>query len=172
MARTSNHSAEDTNLLRILKEKADQYGEAEVKMTEIGLEYGISNRAVRQSMGRLKEKGYLDFEYVNNGRAGHYFRVWIIDQNKVEPKTLDEIMEEEPVKMRVCKHCGSKAFNEDARFCWKCGASLLSDKELLKEAFDRVFPKIAKLSTDSVEMNEIMTVIGKVGKMAFEEVSA
>lgn len=81
-----------------------------------------------------------------------------------------QVKDERP--LRKCNKCGTFGPNPNARFCWKCGASLLSDRELLKEAFDRVFPKIAKLSTDSAEMNEIMTVIGKVGKMAFEEVSA
>ena len=44
MARTANHSAEDTNLLRILKEKADQFGEAEVKKQDIALEYGFNHK--------------------------------------------------------------------------------------------------------------------------------
>ena len=114
MARTANHSAEDTNLLRILKEKADQYGEAEVKKQDIALEYGISNAAITKSMDRLKEKGYIDFEFTNRGRAGSYYRVWLVDQNKVEVKDEEPVIEEP--KLRVCKCCGSKALNENARF--------------------------------------------------------
>lgn len=169
MARTANHSAEDTNLLRILKEKADQFGEAEVKKQDIALEYGISNAAITKSMDRLKEKGYIDFEFTNRGRAGSYYRVWLVDQNKVEVKDEEPVIEEP--KLRVCKCCGSKALNEDARFCWHCGATLLTEQEQLSEQLNALMPKVARSMTDASVSNELFQVIGKLRKLALGEVT-
>ena len=168
MARTANHSAEDTNLLRILKEKADQFGEAEVKKQDIALEYGISNAAITKSMDRLKEKGYIDFEFTNRGRAGSYYRVWLVDQNKVEIKDEEPVMEEP--KLRVCKCCGSKALNENARFCWNCGATLLTEQEQLSEQLNALMPKVARSITDAAVSNELFQIIAKLRKLAFVEV--
>lgn len=169
MARTANHSAEDMNLLRILKEKADQYGEAEVKKQDIALEYGISNAAITKSMERLKEKGYIDFEFTNRGRAGSYFKVWLVDQNKVEVKDEEPVMEEP--KMRVCKCCGKKALSEEARFCWNCGATLLTEQEQLSEQLDSLLPRVARSITDASVSNDLFQVIGKLRKLALGEVT-
>ena len=169
MARTANHSAEDTNLLRILKEKADQFGEAEVKKQDIALEYGISNAAITKSMDRLKEKGYIDFEFTNRGRAGSYYRVWLVDQNKVEVKDEEPVMEEP--KLRVCKCCGSKALNENARFCWNCGATLLTEQEQLSEQLNALMPKVARSITDASVSNDLFQVIAKLRKLALGEVT-
>ena len=165
MARTANHSAEDTNLLRILKEKADQYGEVEMRKQDIALEYGISNSAITKSMDRLKEKGYIDFEFTNRGRAGSYYRVWLIDQNKVE--VSDAPVDEQ--KLRVCKCCGSKALNENARFCWHCGATLMTEQEQLSEQLNALLPRVARSMTDSAVSNELFQVIAKLRKLAFKE---
>ena len=170
MGRQANHSAEDTNLLRILKEKADQYGEAEVRKSDIALEYGISNSAISNSMDRLKEKGYIDFEFTNRGRAGSFYRVWLVDQNK-EDKALDETVAEEPVKMRVCKCCGKKALSEEARFCWNCGATLLTEQEQLSEQLDSLMPRVARNITDASVSNELFVVIAKLRKLALGEVT-
>lgn len=167
MARTANHSAEDTNLLRILKEKADQYGEVEMRKQDIALEYGISNAAITKSMDRLKEKGYIDFEFTNRGRAGSYYRVWLIDQNKVE--VSDAPVDEQ--KLRVCKCCGSKALNENARFCWHCGATLMTEQEQLKEQLDSLLPKVARSMTDASVSNELFQMIAKLRKLALGEVT-
>lgn len=171
MARTVNHSAEDTNLLRILNEKADQFGEAEVKKQDIALEYGISNSAITKSMERLKMKGYIDYEFTNRGRAGSFFKVWFVDQNKVEPKEEEAPVEAEPVaKLRTCKCCGSKALNEEARFCWNCGATLQTEKEQLNEQLNALLPRVARSITDAAVSNELFQMIGKLRKLALEEV--
>ena len=167
MARTANHSAEDTNLLRILKEKADQFGEAEVKKQDIALEYGISNAAITKSMDRLKEKGYIDFEFSNRGRAGSYYRVWLVDQNKTEEAQPTE----DTAKLRICKCCGSKALNENARFCWNCGATLLTEQEQLSEQLDSLLPRVARSITDASVSNELFQMIAKLRKLALGEVT-
>ena len=165
MSRTTNHSAEDTNLLRILKEKADQYGEVEMRKQDIALEYGISNSAITKSMDRLKEKGYIDFEFTNRGRAGSYYRVWLVDQNKVEEAQPTE----DTAKLRICKCCGSKALNENARFCWNCGATLMTEQEQLSEQLNALLPRVARSMTDSAVSNELFQVIAKLRKLAFKE---
>ena len=167
MARTANHSAEDTNLLRILKEKADQYGEVEMRKQDIALEYGISNAAISKSMDRLKEKGYIDFEFTNRGRAGSYYRVWLIDQNKTEETQPTK----DTAKLRICKCCGSKALNENARFCWHCGATLMTEQEQLKEQLDSLLPRVARSMTDASVSNELFQMIAKLRKLALGEVT-
>lgn len=162
MARTANHSAEDANLLRILKEKADQYGEAEVRKQDIALEYGISVTSIGKSMDRLKEKGYIEYEFTNRGRAGSFFRVWFIDQNKVEA----EAQPVEEAKLRICKCCGSKALTPEARFCWKCGSTLLTDGEVLKEQLNALLPRVARCITDSAVSNELFQTIAKLRELA------
>lgn len=169
MARTTNHSAEDMNLLRILKEGADQYGEVEVKKQDIALEYGISTSAISKSMERLKEKGYIDFEFTNRGRAGSYFKVWLVDQNKAEVKDEEPVIE--GPKLRVCKCCGKKALSEEARFCWHCGATLLTEQEQLSEQLDSLLPRVARSITDASVSNDLFQVIAKLRKLALGEVT-
>ena len=168
MGRQANHSAEDMNLLRILKEGADQYGEVEVKKQDIALEYGISTSAISKSMERLKEKNYIDYEFTNRGRAGSYFKVWLVDQNKVEVKDEEPVIEEP--KLRVCKCCGKKALSEEARFCWHCGATLLTEQEQLSEQLNALMPKVARSITDAAVSNELFQIIAKLRKLAFGEV--
>lgn len=148
-------------VLQYLKDNSDCDGYSKISCQAFALDRGIPYYTVRAAIEKLSDEGKIEY-----ARTGNGFIVRMID---IPNPLVIQVKDERP--LRKCDKCGTFGPNPNARFCWKCGASLLSDRELLKEAFDRVFPKIAKLSTDSAEMNEIMTVIGKVGKMAFEEVS-
>lgn len=158
MPRIRNHSAEDTNLLRIIKEKADQYGEAVIKKGDIMLEYGLSYGGITNSMERLREKGYITFERVNLGKDGGGFNITIIDQNKIEEP-------EEDVKMRMCRKCGTYALNAEARFCWKCGATLMTDYELLNERLNALMPKVARELVTPDLANDLFEVIAELRKL-------
>lgn len=148
-------------LMDYLREQADgRHNWFGFSATAYALDRGENHVTIMTDLRKFEQEGKIEVE-ARQG-SGTLIRFPETKEPEVEVK----------LPVRVCTKCGKEAPDPEARFCWKCGASLLSDRELLKEAFDRVFPKIAKLSTDSVEMNEIMTVIGKVGKMAFEEVSA
>lgn len=148
-------------LMDYLREQADgRHNWFGFSATAYALDRGENHVTIMTDLRKFEQEGKIEVE-ARQG-SGTLIRFPEIKEPEVEVK----------LPVRVCAKCGTEAPDPEARFCWKCGASLLSDRELLKEAFDRVFPKIAKLSTDSAEMNEIMTVIGKVGKMAFEEVSA
>lgn len=167
---------EDANLLRIIKEKADQYGEAELRKSDIALEYGISPTSIGKSMDRLKEKSYIDFEFMNRGRAGSFYRLWLVDQNKrqdVEAEPTEESPSEDGpvVKLRMCKRCGTVAASADARFCHRCGESLLTEEEQLKEQLDSLLPRVARSLTDASVSNELFQAIAKLRKLAFGEVT-
>ena len=179
MARTVNHSAEDTNLLRILKEKADQYGELKVRKQDIMLEYGLSYRSVTESMNRLKEKGYIDFERNNMGRSGSDFSVWLGDSRK-QHEAQEQAQSEQksgekaeapviPMLGRTCKHCMTVAPYAEAEFCWKCGASLLTEKELLRREYQDMIQKASREFSDARLCNQFMATMGRVAKLAFEE---
>ena len=163
-----NQRLEDANLLRIFREKAGQADTVTIRKNEIMLEYGLSYKSITGGMERLKEKGYIDFSRNNGGCKGSSFTVTLNREEPTEePTATEETVAPEPG--RRCVFCGTIAPNKDARWCWKCGKSLLSEKELLKEAFETAVVKIARAMTDSHDSNDVMQTLGKVKKMAFEE---
>ena len=173
MARPKKEETDRTRsiVLSYIKENVDDDGYLKMSATALSLDRGISAVGIKTALKNLADDGKVEYTATNdvpdqNGRNNRGFLIHLV--SNVKPLIVPVKVE---TPMRKCPKCGTEAPAVGARFCWKCGASLLSDRELLKEAFDRVFPKIARLSTDSAEMNEIMTVIGKVGKLAFEEVS-
>lgn len=149
-------------VLQFIKDTADVDGYTKVNCQALALDRGIPSSSVRLAVDKLSEEGKVEFARTSNGLL-----VRLVD---IPNPLVVSVKEERPI--RKSEKCGAVGANADARFCWKCGASLLTEKELLKEAYDRVLPKIAKLGTDSTEMNEIMTVIGKVANIAFKEVVA
>lgn len=158
-------------VLSFIKENVDEDGYLKMSASALSLDRGIPAWSIRTALKNLADEGRVEFTETNdvtdsNGRNNRGLIVRLVTTTPM----VVPVKEERPI--RVCEKCGAVGANADARFCWKCGASLLTEKELLKEAYDRVLPKIAKLGTDSTEMNEIMTVIGKVANMAFKEVVA
>ena len=161
MPRGRNYSADDTNLLRILKEKADQYGVVKLSKQEIALEYGISYLAITGSMERLSEKGYITYEKDFHGRNGGWYIIRLIDQNKVADDPVEE-EEQTESRMRVCRHCGSMATSAKAKFCWNCGASLLTETELLEERITALTPRLMmEIKTPSIA-NEVGDIFSKI----------
>lgn len=145
-------------LMDFLREQADgQHCWFGFSANGYALDRGECNGTIRNDIMKLRDEGKIEFK--SSKGSGFLIRI----------PEAEDLTAEVKLPVRVCAKCGTDAPDPNARFCWKCGASLLSDRELLKEAFDRVFPKIAKLTTDSAEGNEIMTVIGNVAKMAFEK---
>ena len=156
-------------VLSFIKENVDEDGYLKMSASALSLDRGIPTWSIRTALKNLADDGKVEVAETNdvtdsNGRNNRGMLVHLV--RDTQPLVVP-VKVEAPV--RKCSKCGTDAPAVGARFCWKCGASLLSDRELLKEAFDRVFPKIAKLTTDSAEGNEIMTVIGNVAKMAFEK---
>ena len=179
MPKKRNYSYEDANLLRILKEKADQYGELTVRKQDIMLEYGLSYQSVTESMNRLKEKWYIDFKRNNNGQKGSDFSIWLgesrkrdepQEQDKQEPPTSETPSTMSvPMRGRTCKRCLTVAPYAEAEFCWKCGASLLTEKELLRREYQDMIQKASREFSDARFCNQFMATMGRVAKLAFEE---
>jgi len=174
MARPKKEQTDLTRniVLSYIRENVDEDGYTKMNISSVSMDRGISYSSVKNALKSLAVDGKIEYTNTDDvidqsGRVNRGFLVHLI--GNVQPLIVP-VKVETPV--RKCEKCGTDAPAVGARFCWKCGASLLTEKELLKEAFDRVFPKIAKLGTDSTEMNEIMTVIGKVANMAFKEVEA
>lgn len=159
-------------VLSYIRENVDEDGYTKMNISSVSMDRGISYSSVKNALKSLAVDGKIEYTNTDDvidqsGRVNRGFLVHLI--GNVQPLIVP-VKVEAPV--RKCEKCGTDAPAVGARFCWKCGASLLTEKELLKEAYDRVLPKIAKLGTDSTEMNEIMTIIGKVANMAFKEVVA
>lgn len=155
-------------VLSFIKENVDEDGYLKMSASALSLDRGIPAWSIRTALKNLADDGKVEVAETNdvtdaNGRNNRGMLVHLV--SNTQPLVVP-VKVETPV--RKCGKCGTDAPAVGARFCWKCGASLLSEKELLKEAFDRVFPKIARALTDS-DANEIMTVIGKVGQLAFKE---
>lgn len=174
MARPKKEQTDHTRniVLSYIRENVDEDGYTKMNISSVSMDRGISYSSVKNALKSLAVDGKIEYTNTDdvidqNGRANRGFLVHLI--GNVQPLIVPVKVE---ATVRKCEKCGTDAPAVGARFCWKCGASLLTEKELLKEAYDRVLPKIAKLGTDSTEMNEIMTIIGKVANMAFKEVVA
>ena len=152
-------SKEDTKtarsiLLEHLKQKGD--GWFAFNASHYASDFGADPSTIQKYLRALQDDHIIELKS-NTGRGGGYK----IRMSNGEPA-------EEP-KLRTCRRCGTMAANENARFCWKCGETLLTEKELLKEEFNMTLGRICRFINDSRELQRITDTLDKVGKLAFKE---
>lgn len=139
-----------TIMLQHLRSVADTDGYATFSGSAFALDHGISTETTSKIIRNLSDAGRL--EYTRAGRSGYL--VHLIHQNP-EP--------------RRCPKCGETANDTESRFCHRCGASLLTEKEQLKERLDRLVPRLYRSINDSSVANEAMELIGTLKKIVFKE---
>ena len=137
-------------LLQHLRSNADNNGYVTFNGSAFALDHGISPETTARLMRNLQDAGRL--EYTRAGSAGSLVRLI--------PK------EPEP---RKCPKCGEAAHDTESRFCHRCGASLLTEKEQLKDRLDRLVPRLYRSINDSSVANEAMELIGTLKKIVFKE---
>lgn len=140
-------------LLQHLRGLADNDGYATFSERAFALDRGVSNTTIHNTIKRLQDQGKL--EYTNVGRKG----------------TLVHLLKSEQPKdnLRKCPKCGETAHDANSRFCHRCGASLLTEKEQLKYRLDRLLPRLYREIKDPAVANEAMELIGTLKKIVFEE---
>lgn len=144
----------DSNLPKILlshlRDNADKDGYTIFSSSSFALDHGISHETTARLVRDLQEAGKL--EYTRMGNKG--LLVHMI------PKKPDP---------RKCPKCGEIAHDEQSRFCYRCGSSLLSWDEQLKIKIDSLMPRIYREINDSKLSSELSEVMSILMKKVFKE---
>lgn len=140
-------------LLQHLRGLADNDGYVTFSARAFAIDRGVSYTTIQNVINRLYGQGKL--EYTNMGKKG----------------TLVHLLKSEQPKdnLRKCPKCGETAHDANSRFCHRCGASLLTEKEQLKYRLDRLLPRLYREIKDPAVANEAMELIGTLKKIVFEE---
>ena len=140
-------------LLQHLRGLADDDGYVTFSARSFALDRGVNYTTIQNVINRLYGQGKL--EYTNMGKKGT-----LVHLLKSEQPSAD---------LRKCPKCGETAHDANSRFCHRCGASLLTEKEQLKYRLDRLLPRLYRAINDSTVANEAMELIGTLKKIVFEE---
>lgn len=140
-------------LLQHLRGLADDDGYVTFSARSFSLDRGVSYTTIQKVINRLYGQGKL--EYTNMGKKGTLVHLLKSEQPNVD--------------LRKCPKCGETAHDANSRFCHRCGASLLTEKEQLKYRLDRLLPRLYREIKDPVVANEAMELIGTLKKIVFEE---
>lgn len=139
-----------------------------VTSTYIGDLCGISRTTACAVMKALAERGCIKY----NATKGQGTIVSVIHAPRFRKKENEnddtENIRYSPPKPK-CPYCGSVAPSATARFCWKCGKKMLTEKELLHEEWTSCLARIARNIMDSSETNKIIETLTKVEKAYFTE---
>lgn len=140
-------------LLQHLRGLADNDGYVTFSARSFALDRGVSYTTIQNVINRLYGQGKL--EYTNMGKKGT-----LVHLLKSELPTVD---------LRKCPKCGETAHDANSRFCHRCGASLLTEKEQLKYRLDRLLPRLYREIKDPAVANEAMELIGTLQNIVFKE---
>ena len=140
-------------LLQHLRGLADDDGYVTFSARSFALDRGVSYTTIQNVINRLYGQGKL--EYTNMGKKGT-----LVHLLKSEQPNAD---------LRKCPKCGETAHDANSRFCHRCGASLLTEKEQLKYRLDRLLPRLYREIKDPAVANEAMELIGTLKNIVFKE---
>ena len=140
-------------LLQHLRGLADDDGYVTFSARSFALDRGVNYTTIQNVINRLYGQGKL--EYTNMGKKGTLVHLLKSEQPNVD--------------LRKCPKCGETAHDANSRFCHRCGASLLTEKEQLNYRLDRLLPRLYREIKDPAVANEAMELIGTLKKIVFEE---
>ena len=124
---------------------------------------GLDSQTVRRYLEYFSDKGLLEYTHLQKG-------VWLVHYNgNTQPASDNLVYVPVSKPRRVCPKCKVEATNDGAKFCWKCGASLLSEKERLKEEFRSALGSLHRFIDNTKDREKIMDVMIRVDKFAFGE---
>ena len=99
-------------------------------------------------------------------------RPLIIDEKwlvKICAGELEPTPKEEPIDRSKCPKCGT-ALPGGAKYCYMCGERMpKTEMEQLKDAFQEVVARVARMYNNSDRANKDLTIMQKVGALAFKE---
>lgn len=158
---------------QILLEHLREYGNEwfPFNASNFAKDMGVHPTTVQRHIHLLISDGLIEVRHPHGKRGGYEIRC-LNDGERHTEDSERHVKVQVTAPVRVCRYCKTEAANEKARFCWKCGKTLLTEKELLKEEFNMTLGRICRFINDSAECNRIMETLDKVGKIAFTEEQA
>lgn len=152
-------------LLNYIRSNMDGDGYLTLKSSVCSPVTGLDKSTINRYLKYFADEGLIEFESMRkDGYLVHYLNIDVDTK-----KSATEIAVSIKKPPRKCTKCGAEASNQFARFCWACGANLLSEKEALREEFHAAINKMFRLTDDTKAVSEIMKTLVKVEKLAFEE---
>ena len=173
MACISNEArrAADKVMLTTLRARAGADGSLQIHKGELMQATGMSYSSVNTSMERLKNRGLIEVEPLSENRLdGLFICVDMGEAVKQEAAKVVVPIVTAPKRLRVCPKCGTEASNEQAGFCWRCGSTLKTDDEILREKFQGIVSKLPHMygSAKADELDSDMKVLWAIYKKAFK----
>lgn len=168
MARPKGYTDETTEAVRRsvwehLKASADDEGYLVFSSARFALDRGVSSSTVQRCIRKLAEDKKIEYTRAPadgvSKNAGSLIRILQADKNP----------EAKAGALRKCPKCGETAHDIRSRFCYRCGTSLLTEKELLKERCGRFLPTLFRSITDQATANEAAELFHKLIELAFKE---
>lgn len=142
-------------LLQYLRSTADPDGYVTFNGSTFALDHGISPSTSSKLLRKLEKDGRL--EYTREGKFGSLVHLIPPEADPQKP---------EP---RKCPKCGESAHDDHARFCYRCGTSLLSEREQIKEQIGKLLPRIFREIDSSALVSELSSVMSRLMDIAFKE---
>ena len=146
-----------------IKENMDDKGYLNLRCSLVCQKLGIDSQTVHRYLEHFSNGGCLEFTHLQKGS-------WLVHYNgNTRPASENSIYIPIAKPRRICPKCKVEAANDGARFCWKCGSSLLSEKEQVKEEYHNILGFICRVVKNPMDTKKIMEVLSKVEKIAFGE---
>lgn len=152
-------------LMDYIKQHTDESGYAIVTTHQVQLYCGLDSMTLIRYLDYFSNAGVVDYT-----REGYGKYLVHMESTDAEPSKETVKVQIAPVKkLRICPKCKTQAPDQTALFCFKCGTSLLSEKEQLRREFNNTLGYICRIVKNPTDVNKIMTVMTKVDKFAFAE---
>lgn len=146
-----------------ITENMDEAGYLNLRCSLVCPKLGIDSQTVRRYLEHFSNTGRIEYTKLQKG-------AWLVHYNgKTQPASENSVYIPIKKPLRICPKCKVEAANEGAKFCWKCGSSLLSEKEQVKEEYHNILGFICRVVKNPMDTKKIMEVLSKVEKIAFGE---
>ena len=146
-----------------ITENMDEKGYLNLRVAAVCLKLGFDNQTVCRYLEHFSKEGRLEYTRIQKG-------VYLVNyhggQKQIPENTVYISVKK---SLRVCPKCKVEAANDGAKFCWKCGTSLLSEKERLREEFQLAIGNLHRFIDNTKDREKIMDVMIRVEKFAFGE---
>lgn len=170
MSRPKGWTIEKSNAVRhavwdYLKKNADEEGYLVFNSASFALDRGVDSTTIQRCVRKIAEDGKI--EYTRAPADGVHTNSGLLIrllQNERKPEEQATIS-----ALRKCPKCGELAHDIRSRFCYRCGTSLLTEKELLKERCNNFLPRLFRAIPDASVGNEATELIHKLMEIAFKE---
>lgn len=146
-----------------ITENMDEAGYLNLRCSLVCPKLGVDSQTVRRYLEHFSNTGRIEYTHLQKG-------AWLVHYNgKVQQSSENAVYIPIAKPRRICPKCKVEAANEGAKFCWKCGASLLSEKERLRDEFRNALGSLHRFIDNAKDREKIMDVMARVDKFAFGE---